>query len=156
MKFLSERKNLTFYELENSDLMREALLLKAEGFLQFIPDNKYCFLKVDNDYIHNLFFLLHECNSEKPNYFGEGKVGAHITVFYPEENTVLDLSDIGVKHSFKPVGLFKVLFNLNEYIVLKIASPSLVSLRQKYNLPEELNYKGYNIWLHLTIAKKSK
>ncbi|WP_408011819.1 hypothetical protein [Rickettsia bellii] len=41
-----------------------------------------------------------------------------------------------------------------QYYVLKVSSPSLISLRKKYQLPPQLNFKGYKVSLHITIAIK--
>ncbi|WP_410524470.1 hypothetical protein [Rickettsia bellii] len=62
--------------------------------------------------------------------------------------------DINVIHSFEIEELAKTQIENKQYYVLKVSSPSLISLRKKYQLPPQLNFKGYKVSLHITIAIK--
>lgn len=111
------------------------------------------YLKVDDNYIHHTFSLLtHPC--QKPNYFiaEEEGVGAHISVFYPEEVVFINGSDLNELHHFSIEGLFFAELNKIRYYALKVAAPSLVALRQRYGLDKKLAINGCLVDMHITVG----
>lgn len=110
------------------------------------------FLDIDDEYIHRLFPLLKKLNVQKPDYFGEGLIGAHITVIYPEENVQIDRNEMGKEHHFSIKGVFSADINLKRYYVLMIKAPTLLELRRRYGLGDKLLFKDYLIDFHITIG----
>ena len=138
--------------LNNIKLIQSAKLLVSRGKLA-IFDNKFVYVQVSDDYVHQLFPLLEDEHIIKPDYFGE-KLGAHITVIYPEEYKKLDEKDLGVEHSFLVKELIAARINQKIYYALWVESPSLQKIRKKYDLPDLLCFKGYQIGFHITIGAK--
>ncbi len=66
--------------------------LNPKGVLQYDASTDYCYLKISDNYIYDIFPLLKEsAKSEKlqmPDYFSseKGNIGAHISLVYPKEN----------------------------------------------------------------------
>ncbi len=78
---------------------------------------------------------LYEVYLQKPDYSSEKcNIGAHITITYPNEQIVINDQDINVIHSFKIEELAKTQTENKQYYVLKISSPSLISLRKKISI----------------------
>lgn len=148
------RGKLIFEKLNNPDLMKAAKNLKKQGIL--LQDNNFAYLKIDNSFVHNLFPLIPDSETwQKLDYLCENEAsGAHITLTYPDDEVILKDSDINILHSFEITELIKTRVDIREYYVLMISSPSLSFLRKKYNLPQILNFKGYNIGLHITLATR--
>lgn len=69
-----------------------------------------------------------------------------------ERNQTGKIKEIGQQYSFKITGLASVPPRTGEYIVLKVESPDLEQLRQKYGLSPLL--QGHSF--HITIAKKKR
>jgi hypothetical protein len=114
--------------------------------------NQLTYLKINDEYIHELFPLLHVTEIKKPNYFGDGLVGAHISLIYPEENQIINPHDLGQKHHFKIKDIIIAELGVKKYYALLIESPSLLQFRRKYNLDDNLCFKGYSIGFHITIG----
>lgn len=148
------KDELIFQKLDNPELIKVAKSLKNKGIV--LQDKNYAYLKISDDFIHKLYPLIAEHESlRKPDYFSEKcAIGTHITITYPNEEVVINNQDINVIHSFEIEELAKTQIENKQYYVLKVSSPSLISLRKKYQLPPQLNFKGYNIGLHITIAIK--
>jgi hypothetical protein len=146
-------KPFIFTPVELPELLKTALCLPTAGRLA-TSENKWTYLDIDNRYIHQLFpFLeIHSEKINKPEYFGEGLTGAHITVIYPEENKFVHHEDLGKEHRFKVKGVFTADLGLKRYYVLGIEAPSLISVRHKYGLNSQLCFKNYIIDLHITIG----
>jgi len=125
--------------------------LKQKGQLA-TSKNNLVYLDIDDAYIHKLFPLLRDHQIKMPDYFGDGSVGAHITVIYPEENKKVNAHDLHQEHRFFVKDIVTVEIALKTYYVLLIESPSLLRLRKKYNLPDLLSFKGYSIGFHITIG----
>lgn len=148
------RGKLIFEKLYNPDLMNAAKNLKKHGIL--LQDDNFAYLKIDNSFIHNLFPLIPDSETwQKLDYVCEkDATGAHITLTYPDDEVIVKDCDINILHSFEITELIKTRVDVREYYVLMISSPSLSFLRKKYNLPQILNFKGYNIGLHITLATR--
>lgn len=132
-------------------ILQRATTLPTHGHLVKTVDNLVA-LKIDDDYIHQLYPLLQGKAINKPNYFGEQGVGAHISVFYPAENVQVDAKLLGQEYSFKIKDLLKAKIINKNYFVLTIESPGLLLLRQQYGLVEKLLFKNYWIDFHITIG----
>lgn len=148
--------------LSTTILSNELLLKKANEFIKtgkVIQKEQYSYLKISDDYIHELYNLLDpdiKAKVQKPNYFSEqDPIGAHITISYPEENIVLDPKDIEQEHTFSIQSLNHAILGSKQYYILIISLESLTNLRKKYGLNEKPKYKGVLIGFHITIAATS-
>jgi hypothetical protein len=112
------------------------------------------YLDVDDAYIHELFPILssHAPNVQKPDYFGKGSIGAHITVTYPEEGVLIRKEDLGQEHKFKITGLYTSELITKKYYVLQVTAPSLLALRRSYGLPDKLQFLNRFVDFHITIG----
>ena len=119
-----------------------------------ISKNNLVYLDIDDAYVHQLFPLLENKQIKKPDYFGKGSVGAHITVIYPEENKQIKKNDLDKPHDFILKEIVSAQIGLKTYYVLLVESPSLLQLRRQYNLSDTLCFKGYSIGFHITIGVK--
>lgn len=125
--------------------------LPQSGILQENKDG-FVYLKVDDDYIHKLFPLLHRPNYEEPPYFrSKNSPGAHVSVFYTKETAKIgEIQEIGKKFEFEINHFKSVPPGSNDYLVLTIIAPELEALRKKYGFRSFIN--GHEF--HITIAKK--
>ena len=137
--------------LNTPDVINTASRLTHEGRLA-ISDNQLIFLNIDDAYIHQLFPLLKNEATQKPDYFREKSAGAHISVIYPEENTIIDKKEIGQQHVFTIKEMVTAVIGEKTYYALLVESPSLLALRRRYMVPDLLNFKGYAIGFHITIG----
>lgn len=142
-------------KLNNPEVLHVASGLNSFGRL-VISDNKLIYLNIDDAYIHQLFPLLNNEEIKKPDYFKEGSVGAHVTVAYPEEQSIFDKRDFGKEYHFKVKELVVADINQKKYYVLLVDSPMLRQLRTKHGLPEQLNFKQHLIDFHITIGVSAK
>ena len=124
--------------------------LPKKGILEY--RGGFIYLKVDDDYINQLFPLLDNPLYEKPPFFRRyDSIGAHISVFYVQETRKIGrVKEIGQRFTFKVLSLAAVPPKTREFIVLKVASPQLEQLRKKYGLKPYLEDHDF----HITIAKK--
>lgn len=134
-------------------LIQRAKQLPTHGRLA-TSTNRLTYLKVNDAFIHDLFPLLPEDEVKMPNYFGPNGVGAHITTMYPEELPAVQATDLNREHSFVVLGLAVAKILASDYYVLLVNAPSLLTLRRKYDLDDQLCFKGYEIGFHITIGKK--
>lgn len=120
------------------------LIVKSDGF---------GYLKVDDEYIHTLFPLLEltEEGYKKPPYFRtEEAPGAHISVFYVNENIIPE--EVGQYFHFELKQIVIVKPSKDTcYAVLQVESPELEKLREKYGLSPKLFGHEY----HISLAKKT-
>lgn len=137
--------------LDKPALLARALQLEPSGRIA-ISSNELVYLKIDDDWIHALYPYLHHETLKKPDYFANEGIGAHISVIYPEENKIIGPQELGQIHYFKFKAVIKVALGIKYYYVLTIEAPSLTALRRAYDLPNLLNFKGYAINLHITLA----
>lgn len=126
--------------------------LPQEGELKVKSDG-FGYIKVDDNYIHMLFPMLgleQEGYKEPPYFRSKEAPGAHISVFYENENIIPQ--EIGEKFTFKLKQIVIVKPNQNtSYAVLQVESPELEKLREKYGLSPKLHGHEY----HISIAKKT-
>lgn len=126
-------------------------ILPHEG--QLHSKNGFVYLKVDDAYIHALFPMLGLASKgfREPPYFRRPQpIGAHISVFYQDENVSpkevgqtfhFELEDIEIIHTKNAI-----------YAVLQVKSPELEQLRKKYGLRPKLH--GHEF--HISLAKKTR
>lgn len=134
-------------------ILEKALTLRSIGQLGIINHN-YLYLKVDDDFIHQLYPLIAVSEVNKPDYFETGGVGAHISVIYPEENKKVNLSELKQEHEFTVKHVATALIRDKLYYAVLVESPTLLAIRKHFNLPELLCFKGYDICFHITIGTK--
>lgn len=148
-------ERLIITELSCETVLKKVNALSEEGLLQ--QRNNYCYLKIDDNYIHFLHPMLGVYGHiDKPAYFNPpDDVGAHISVIYPEENIKLLQSNVGQKHSFSISGLIKARYGLKEYFALSVVSPSLATFRQNHFLAPKPTFKGQQIVFHITIGVRN-
>jgi hypothetical protein len=140
-------------KLQIPQLMNAALNLRLNGKTAN-SENNLAYLDIDDAYIHELFPLVPDKKAIKPDYFAAGGVGAHITLMYPEEGKKIKKEDIGQTYNFTIKDFVSAKINQKIYYALLIESPTLLQLRKKYSLPDQLCFKGYAIGFHITIAAK--
>lgn len=154
---------LVIKPIQNTELVQAAQALPATGALEL--RGLYSFLRIADNFIHDLYPLLSADSGFdpgapiiKPDYFSPpNDIGAHITFAYGEEDTVLDIGDLGQEHSFTVQGLYSALLGDKEYFVVTVLSPSLTDLRAKYNLHAQPQYKNNRIDFHVTVGiRKSR
>lgn len=126
--------------------------LPASGCLCAKAD--YVYLDIDDRFIHDIYPLIQNPHAEKPRYFDKDReyMGAHISIFYPEENIDIKPKDLGQIHSFSVKDCVMVDIWGKKYYALRVHSPTLVALRQQYGLGEKLIFKESLIDLHITVA----
>lgn len=144
-------KKLSIIQLNNPGLLNRARELEPAGKIA-LSENQFAYLKVDDAWVHELFPFLVNQQISKPDYFGEGSEGAHISLIYPEENQILSKSDLGQEHLFKVKHLAKASFGLKAYYALMVEAASLLRVRRSYGLPNNLFFKGYFIGFHITLG----
>lgn len=120
------------------------LIVKSDGF---------GYLKVDDQYIHTLFPMLglSEDGYVEPPYFRTKEApGAHISVFYVNENIAPEEMGQFFHFELKQIVIVKPSKDTS-YAVLQVESPELEKLREKYGLSPKLHGHDY----HISLAKKT-
>jgi hypothetical protein len=145
------KKFLYMQELHLPELIKKAVSLPTSGITSRSPQN-LIYLDISDDYVHQLFPLMQNSQLIKPNYFGADLAGAHISIFYPEEKVELLPEDMNQMHTFTIKDAFAAELGAKKYYGLRIESPSLIQLRKKYGLSDQLSFKNHWIDLHITIA----
>lgn len=156
----AENQNIAFKltQIEHPKLIIYAKTqLENKGVLQCTQKEPYCYLKIDNDFIHQLYPLLPKMKVSIPNYFNfPGAVGAHISVIYNEEmQQELLINELGESFNFSAEGLYSVEVFNKKLIFLSVHSPDLARIRKKYGFPAKLNYHNLMVPFHITIATGS-
>lgn len=124
--------------------------LPLEGVLRIKQDG-FAYIKVDDAYIHDLFPLLElsrEGFKEPPYFRSKEAPGAHISVFYEDEDILP--SEIGETFHFTLKKIVIVRTRDARYAVLQVDAPELEQLRQKYGLSRKLH--GHEF--HISLAKQ--
>jgi hypothetical protein len=142
-------------DLAKEDRYQEAVIyakehLAHEGVLVQNSDG-YAYLKVNDNYIHDLFPRLKaEPGFQKPPYFRRKDApGAHVSVAYEDEK--VKFVEAGKTYQFTITNIRAIEVNKNtSYIILDIYAPELEELRKRYGLSPKLK----NHQFHITIAKK--
>lgn len=126
--------------------------LPAEGQLMVKSDG-FGYLKVDDAYIHSLFPMLglEQDGYKEPPYFRtEEAPGAHISVFYVNENIIPEEVGYYFHFELKQIVIVKP-SKETSYAILQVECPELEKLREKYGLSSKLFGHEY----HISLAKKT-
>lgn len=153
--YLKNRPSSSLYTIENpSSIIQWAQEHLPQNGILKEEKGGFVYLKVDDNYINQLFLMLSNPEYIKPPYFRRSdSPGAHISVFYVNErNQMGEIKEIGQKYSFKISGLASVPPKTHKYIVLQVTSPELEQLRKKYGLSPLL--QGHDF--HISIAEKKR
>ncbi len=129
--------------------------LKCQGKLLQL-ESGYLYLKISDDFIYRGIAFVQDDAKKMPDYFkDERDTGAHISVVYPEELTVIHShSCVGHHYTFELGRLFKARIQQKIYFGCVVEAPSIIRLRSELGLDEWLNFKGLKIPLHITLAVK--
>jgi hypothetical protein len=145
----------SYTEISNPALLWHAKnKLPLQGLLKRDDTESYCYLKIHDDFIFELFPFIKEPHLSIPDYFPPRcDTGAHISVIYPEEMPEkINVTELEQSFSFEVTGCLSISVFNKTFFALTVNSPSLEQLRLKYNLPTQLNYKGLLVPFHITIA----
>jgi len=137
-------------------------LCPREGSFCINLESAYCYLKIDDRFVLEFFSHMKEKlkEIELPTYFSNPTIGAHISIIYPEEIKTEDMQDMlknesqASLHTFDVSQFIKISVFNKTYYVLSVLSPSLETVRKKYELPTLLNFKGLLVPFHITLAIK--
>lgn len=131
-------------EFAQKNLPQEGVLIqKSDG---------YVYLKVDDNYIHQLFPMLgleEEGYTEPPYFRSSDSPGAHISLFNADEQIVPE--EVGKSYTFtlKKIVVVKP-SQKKQYAILEVDAPELEAIRKKYGLNPKL--QGYEY--HISLAEK--
>jgi len=143
-------------ELPDKAALDLAHSLETKGPIEL--RNDYCYLKLDDRFIHLIQPLLTNYGDiEKPDYFIPPEpVGAHVSIIYPEEGVRPLHIYSGQMHDFSICGLVKVNYKLMEFYALSVVAPSLAAFREMHHLGPKPTFKGQEIMFHITVGVKFK
>lgn len=143
--------------LSESQVMECVGRLPLSGTLERSSD--FLFVKIDDCFIYDVLSLIEREGFSSPPYFGEGRVGAHISIAFPNElEKIPNIPECGSKVSFtlrscEVIQLqseSEILAGIDELYLLVIDAPELDALREKYGLPKS-KYP-----FHITLGAKQK
>jgi len=140
-----------YEEINAPNLNKILATLPTKGLLHVSP-RKLTYLNIDDNYIHQIFPLIPNPQANKPDYFGEGEMGAHISIIYPEENNVAANNELNKEHAFSVQGFFTAIINQKRYYILRVHAPSLLEVRKRQQLPEYPYFKDFSVDLHITVG----
>ena len=128
-----------------------------KGVLKQQP-NGWVYVNVSNDVIHGLYSLIAEEGVEKPPYFNDGGVGAHISAIHESELKDKEFKDVGREVTFKLGPMVSVepegWKDMERVYFIEVDSPDLEKIRQKYGLPK--TYKGLGHSWHITVGTRPR
>ena len=138
-------------------LCNDKILQHAKGFAKqgtLNQQDNYCYLKVNDNYIHALYpFLSIYGDIKKPNYFNSPDgIGAHISVIYPEEGIKPVITSSFHKHDFSVVQFGVANYQQKSFYVLIIHSYALERIRKQYMLHPMPLFQKQRIFFHITIG----
>ncbi|HXH54374.1 MAG TPA: hypothetical protein VNK03_01330 [Gammaproteobacteria bacterium] len=146
----------SYKEISNPRLLEYAKnKLPLHGTLKQDMTRTYCYLKIQDSFIFELFPLIKKPGLSIPNYFPPRyDTGAHISVIYPEEmpSEKMKIDELEQPFYFKVTGFLSISVFNKTFFALTVSSPSLNQLRLKYKLPTKLNYRSLLVPFHITIA----
>lgn len=148
-----------YKKIENPTLLEYAKKLPNQGVLKKDNTSTYCYLKIPDNFIFELFPLIKEPHLSIPNYFSpKGDTGAHISIIYPGEisSENINIDELEQSFSFELTGFFSLSVFDKTFFALTVSSPLLEQLRLKHGLSTKLNYQGLLVPFHITIAKQKK
>lgn len=153
-----EKIAFSYKEIDNPVLLKYAKdKLPLQGILKQNDTGSYCYLKVHDDFIFELFPLIKEAGFSTPEYFMPTcDIGAHISTIYPEEmfSEKMSIDELEQSFSFEINNLVGVTVFNKTFFALTVTSPSLEQFRLKYGFPTKLNFRGLIVPFHITVAIK--
>lgn len=147
------QRRLIIDQLSCPNLFNSLSTFEKRGWIA--QTEHYCYLKIDDGFIHQAYPFLIEFNTliHKPDYFDHQEgIGAHISIIYPEEQALLMTENMGQIHEFHIQNLLKIKFDRSYYYVLSVASASLARLREMHHLAPQPTFKGHPIMFHITVG----
>ncbi len=126
-------------------------------------EDGFVYVKVPNEYIVKALNYLKECSVEAPAYFGQGRVGAHITVIETEESKGkrFKLPPLGTMIPFEIVNFSSVdVTNENgskRIYMFTVNAPELEKIRMNNGLSPKLRGNEFHITVaieYLDVAKR--
>lgn len=125
--------------------------LVTQGTLKHSDD--FVYVEVNNEYIHGLAPLLSDLGFIPPDYCEGGKVGAHITVIYPDEMKLFGIDTIDevnepISFTIEECQIVYPRRNFESAYLILVESPRLDQIREKYGFGK----REYTF--HITIGVK--
>jgi len=152
--------SFSYKEICNPTLLEYAKnKLSPQGILKQDDSGSYCYLKIQDNFIFELFPFIKEPGLSIPDYFPPRyDTGAHISVIYPEEMPPekINMDELEQSFSFELASFLSISIFNKKFFALTVSSPALKQLRLKYNLPTKLNYRGLLVPFHITIATSAR
>lgn len=146
--------------IDAPELLTEMQTLAHQGPLRKTSEG-FVYVKVSNEYILKALELLKEDQLEAPAYFGQGMVGAHITVIEKDEakGKRLQLPPMGTIIPFEIVNLSSIDMT-NEYgakrlYILTVNAPELEQIRIKNGLPSKVHGHEFHITVAVQLLSKN-
>ena len=135
----------TILEYSQNHLALSGELKNLDGFV---------YVDLDDNYIHSLVEFIRDQGFQEPPYFGDGLIGAHITVAYPKElnNQIIEECGMPVSFTLRECQIVHPprWQDIEEVYLIVVDAPILDQLREKYRLPK----RQYDF--HITIGVKQK
>lgn len=159
----------SYHLLDYPEIINHAnFVLKPEGILHCDKRSNFCYLKISDDYIYDIFSLLKSKIQQEyivmPDYFTSKNnyIGAHISVVYSEESEAIRIrnyveqNDSLINFIFRVEELISINVFNKTFIALTVICPELDEIRSKHGLPKKLNYHGLSVPFHITVAVSQK
>lgn len=155
----------SFEILDFPDILNHAKTkLNQTGILKHEKTSSYCYLKVADEYILDLFPLLQAKIKQKelimPDYFSDEKnhMGAHISLVYPTEknartiSTHLESNNTFPSCHFTVNHLISISTMKKSFYALTVSCNALDEIRAQHGFSQKLNYYGLLVPFHITIG----
>ena len=140
-------------------LASRKISVPLKGVLRQTEDG-FVYVDVSNNIIHGLFTLLGEDEVEKPPYFEDGMVGAHISVTNQKELGDRKFEDVGKEITFKLGKMYSVdplgWDDMDRVGFVEVMSPELERIRKKHGLTKLKIKDEKQMQFHITFAVKRK
>ena len=114
-------------------------------------EDGFTYVDVNDDFIWRGIEVIKVIGFKEPHYFGEGGVGAHITVIDTLDGKTVDISDIqGMKIDFTFEEFVTVITGTREYFVMVVRADIL------HQIIEEKGLKKIKHPFHITIGCRER
>lgn len=143
-------KFLTFFLLVYSSLAVAETAPRSNEVIDFVShrlplsgtlkcSSGFTYVELDSEYIFSIIPLIADLDFITPDYFEEGKVGAHITVIYPDEMKLFGIESIDELDEAIPFKLeeCQIVYpkrNFESAYLIIVESSRLDQIREKYGL----------------------
>lgn len=145
---------IKFKPIEIPQFKQKIAVLPKFGLIKTI--DYFSYLDIDDRFVHYAYTLFVDLEIHKPDYFTQTKnnIGAHITLFYPEEKILLNKDLINKKLNFDVEGLYIATLLDKTYYLIKTVVHGLPFIRSSYGLSTQLQFKNHLVEPHITVAVK--